>query len=95
MPYTLLEQEGLEELEMCAARGVSIVIGAPYASGILARGPGPGAFYRYAPAEPAIVAKAQHISAVCQRHHVPRRGRPAVSARACKCRLGDPRAGVG
>ena len=71
MPYTLLEQEGLEELEMCAARGVSIVIGAPYASGILARGPGPGAFYRYAPAEPAIVAKAQHIAAVCQRHHVP------------------------
>jgi len=71
MPYTLLEQEGLEELEICAARGVSIVIGAPYASGILARGPGPGATYRYAPAEPAIVSKAERIVQVCQRHQVP------------------------
>jgi phosphatidylserine/phosphatidylglycerophosphate/cardiolipin synthase-like enzyme len=30
MPYTLVEQEGLEELEICAARGVSIVICAPF-----------------------------------------------------------------
>jgi D-threo-aldose 1-dehydrogenase len=71
MPYTLLEQEGLDELEVCASRGVAIVIGAPYASGILARGPGPGATYRYAPAEPPIIAKAQRIAAVCQRHDVP------------------------
>jgi D-threo-aldose 1-dehydrogenase len=71
MPYTLLEQENLDELEMCAAQGVAIVIGAPYASGILARGPGPGAFYRYAPAEPPIIAKAEAIAAVCQRHRVP------------------------
>ena len=71
MPYTLLEQEGLDELESCGRRGVAVVIGAPYASGILARGPGPGAFYRYAPAEPEILAKAQRIAAVCQRHGVP------------------------
>jgi D-threo-aldose 1-dehydrogenase len=71
MPYTLLEQENLDELEMCAAQGVAIVIGAPYASGILARGPGPGAFYRYAPAEPPIIAKAEAIAVVCQRHRVP------------------------
>ena len=71
MPYTLLEQEGLEELEMCAERGISVVIGAPYASGILARGPQPGALYRYAPAAPEIIAKAERIAAVCQRHDVP------------------------
>jgi D-threo-aldose 1-dehydrogenase len=71
MPYTLLEQEGLGELEICTARGVSIVIGAPYASGILARGPGPGALYRYAPAEPAIVAKAERILQICRRYQVP------------------------
>jgi D-threo-aldose 1-dehydrogenase len=71
MPYTLLEQEGLEELELCAARGVSVVIGAPFASGILARGPAPGAFYRYAPAGPEIIAKAERIQAVCRRHGVP------------------------
>ncbi len=71
MPYTLLEQEGLEELEMCAARGVSVVIGAPYASGILARGPGPGALYRYAPAKPEVIAKAERIAAICRRQDVP------------------------
>jgi D-threo-aldose 1-dehydrogenase len=71
MPYTLLEQEGLEELELCAARGVGIVIGAPYASGILARGPGAAALYRYAPAEPHIISKAQRIEEVCERHGVP------------------------
>jgi D-threo-aldose 1-dehydrogenase len=71
MPYTLLGQEGLEELEMCAKRGVSVVIGAPYASGILARGPGPGALYGYAPAKADILAKAERIAIVCQRHDVP------------------------
>jgi D-threo-aldose 1-dehydrogenase len=71
MPYTLLEQEGLEEMEMCAERGVSIVIGAPYASGILVRGTRRGALYGYAPARPEIVAKAQRIAAICQAHAVP------------------------
>ena len=71
MPYTLLEQEGLEELELCAQRGVSVVIGAPYASGILARGPGPGAIYRYAPAKPEVISKVERILAVCRRHDVP------------------------
>jgi len=71
MPYTLLDQDGLAELALCADQGVSIVIGAPYASGILARGPGPGAFYRYQPAEPDIMEKAQRIAEVCRRHGVP------------------------
>jgi D-threo-aldose 1-dehydrogenase len=71
MPYTLLDQEGLDELDMCAERDVSVVIGAPYASGILVRGPQPGALYRYAPATPQIIAKAQRIAGVCRRHDVP------------------------
>jgi D-threo-aldose 1-dehydrogenase len=71
MPYTLLDQEGLEEIETCAARGVSIVIGAPFASGILVRGPGPGAIYNYRPAKPEIIAKAERLAAVCARHRVP------------------------
>jgi hypothetical protein len=33
--------------------------------------PGPGALYRYQPAEPAIVSKAERILDVCRRHHVP------------------------
>jgi D-threo-aldose 1-dehydrogenase len=71
MPYTLLEQEGLDELELCAKRGVSVVIGAPYASGILVRGPQSGALYNYRAAKPEIVAKAERIAAVCRRHDVP------------------------
>lgn len=71
MPYTLLDQTGLDELDLCAARGVSVVIGAPYASGILVRGPRPDAFYGYRPAEPEVVAKAQRILDVCRRHDVP------------------------
>lgn len=72
MPYTLLDQEALDgELQTCAEKGISIVIGAPYASGILVRGPGPGALYRYQPAEPAIIDKARAIEAVCRRHDVP------------------------
>jgi D-threo-aldose 1-dehydrogenase len=75
MPYTLLEQEALAELAICSERGVSVIIGAPFASGILARGRdaavGPGAFYRYMPASPEIVAKAQRIQAICARHGVP------------------------
>jgi D-threo-aldose 1-dehydrogenase len=72
MPYTLMEQEALDgELQLCAERGISIVIGAPFASGILARGPAPGALYRYTPAEPEVIAKAQRIAVVCARHNVP------------------------
>lgn len=71
MPYTLLEQAGLDELEMCAERGASVVIGAPFASGILVRGPQPGALYNYRPAAPEIVDKAERIAAVCRRHDVP------------------------
>ncbi len=85
MPYTLLEQAALDgELQMCAERGISIVIGAPFASGILARGPVPGALYQYQPAEPAIIEKAQRIKAVCDRHNV------ALPAAALQFPLGHP-----
>lgn len=72
MPYTLLEQEALDgELQLCQSKGISVVIGAPFASGILARGAVPGALYRYAPAEPEVLAKAQRIEAACRRYDVP------------------------
>ena len=65
MPYTLLDQRGLAELDLCAARGVSVVIGAPFASGILARGPQEGATYGYRRAKPEILEKAARLDAVC------------------------------
>ena len=69
--YTLLEQEALATfLPMAQARGIGIVIGGPYNSGILATGPKPGAFYNYDPAPQAILDRVARIEAVCLRHSV-------------------------
>jgi D-threo-aldose 1-dehydrogenase len=84
MPYTLLEQGGLDELEMCAQQGVSVVIGAPFASGILVRWPEPRALYNYRPAGTEIVAKAERIWDVCRRYDVP------LAAAALQLPFGHP-----
>lgn len=69
--YTLLEQEALESfLPLCQGRGIGIVVGGPYNSGILATGPRPGAFYNYDPAPPAILDRVARIEAVCKAHGV-------------------------
>jgi D-threo-aldose 1-dehydrogenase len=69
--YTLLEQEALSTfLPLCTQRGVGIVIGGPYNSGILATGPRPGAFYNYDPAPQAILDRVARIEAVCRAHGV-------------------------
>lgn len=69
--YTLLEQEALETfLPLCEARGIGIVVGGPYNSGILATGPKPGAFYNYDPAPPEILDRVARIEAVCGAHGV-------------------------
>lgn len=69
--YTLLEQEALESfLPFCESRGIGIVIGGPYNSGILASGPKPGAFYNYEPASDAILDRVRRIVEVCATHGV-------------------------
>ncbi|MER9947240.1 aldo/keto reductase [Mesorhizobium sp. M0047] len=69
--YTLLEQEALESfLPFCQARGIGVVIGGPYNSGILATGPIEGAYYNYAKAPPDILDRVRKIQAVCRRHGV-------------------------
>jgi len=69
--YTLLEQGGLEEfLPECSRRGVSVILGGPYNSGILTGGVKPGAKHDYVAAPPHLIDKAQKIEAVCQRHGV-------------------------
>jgi D-threo-aldose 1-dehydrogenase len=69
--YTLLEQGGLEEfLPECVKRGVSVILGGPYNSGILTGGVKPGATHDYAAAPAPLIDKAQKIEAVCQRHGV-------------------------
>jgi len=69
--YTLLEQEALETfLPLAEQRGIGIVVGGPYNSGILATGPKPGSFYNYGPAPQHILDQVGRIEAVCKNHTV-------------------------
>ena len=86
--YTLLDQSALTELlPLCQARGISLVIGGVYNSGILTN-PVPGARYDYRGAPPELVSRAQRIAAICARHDVPLKaaaiqfpfGHPAVAS---------------
>lgn len=72
MRYTLLEHDTLDlELPLCAEKGVGLVIGGVFNSGITATGAVPGAYYNYAPATPEIMQRVSRIEAVCKRHSVP------------------------
>jgi D-threo-aldose 1-dehydrogenase len=69
--YTLLEQGALDGfLPLAAERGIGVVVGGPYNSGILATGARPGAFFNYDPAPVAVMEKVAAIEAVCARHNV-------------------------
>lgn len=85
MPYTLLDQDVLDhEFPACEERGVGFVIGAVFASGILAKGALPGARYAYAEAPAAVIDKTRQIEDVCRRHGVP------LAAAALQFPLGHP-----
>jgi D-threo-aldose 1-dehydrogenase len=72
MPYTLLDQGILETgMADCARRGVSVIIGAPFASGILVTGSGGNSKYGYAAAPADIQARVRGMEAVCAVHRVP------------------------
>src|SRR5690349_20263563 len=71
MPYTLLYQSALYTgLKRCVDENISVIIGAPYASGILATGPGPNARYRYGIAPEDIQEKTRRIEAIAKEHGV-------------------------
>lgn len=70
--YTLLEQGALNDLlPLCVARGMGIMLGGPYNSGILATGAVEGARYNYELAPSEIMDHVGRIEAVCARHNVP------------------------
>ncbi|MFA3917628.1 aldo/keto reductase [Ruegeria hyattellae] len=69
--YTLLEQAALDSfLPLCEARGIGIVTGGPYNSGILATGAKPGAYYNYEVAPKEILDRVSAIEDVCRDHGV-------------------------
>jgi D-threo-aldose 1-dehydrogenase len=70
--YTLLEQDSIKHfLPLCERRGIGIILGGPYNSGILASGAVKGAWFDYAPATDAVLSKVADIEAVCARYNVP------------------------
>jgi D-threo-aldose 1-dehydrogenase len=69
--YTLLDQSAAERLlPECVKRGVGIVLGGPYNSGILATGPIPNAQYDYEAAKPVILERTAKLQAICAAHGV-------------------------
>lgn len=70
--YTLLEQESLKSfLPLCEKRGIGIILGGPYNSGILASGAVKDAWFNYAPAPADVLAKVAAIETICADYHVP------------------------
>ena len=70
--YTLLDQSALPELlPLCESKGVSVVIGGPYNSGILASDLSHRTTYFYTEPSPEVLARAGSIKAVCDRYDVP------------------------
>jgi len=84
--YSLLEQDGLDELfPLAEAQGFSFLIAGPYKSGILATGATPGATHDYRAAPRQIIEKVNRLSAICARHDTP------LAAAAIQFPLGQPR----
>ena len=72
--YTLLEQGAISTfLPACQRRNCSVIVGAPYNSGILATGVRAGgpAYYEYGPAPEEVVRKVAALEAVCDDFCIP------------------------
>jgi D-threo-aldose 1-dehydrogenase len=69
--YTLLEQTAAHTfLPLCAEKHISVIIGGPFNSGILATGVTANTHYEYRTPPPQIVERVRQIEAVCARHGV-------------------------
>ncbi|WP_250623355.1 aldo/keto reductase [Pinirhizobacter soli] len=69
--FTLFEQaQSRRVMAMAYNDGVAVMAGAPYNSGLLGAGDGPGATYDYEPASDAIRARAQRYYDIGRAEHV-------------------------
>ena len=65
--YTLLEQDALTSfLPLCHEKGIGVVIGGPFNSGILATGPRANAHYNYRPAPDDVKERVRRIQQICK-----------------------------
>ena len=70
--YTLLDHSGLGEfLPLCESKSISVILGGPYNSGVLASDLGPDTTYFYQRTPPEVLETAKRIKSVCDRHGVP------------------------
>ena len=70
--YTLVDHAALKRLlPLCEERKISLIIGGPYNSGILAQGSVDGAKFDYRKAPPQILERVRRIEGVCGRHGTP------------------------
>lgn len=69
--YSLLQADAGEVLlPLCAEKGISVIVGGPYSSGILASGAVEGAMFNYAPAQPDILARVRALEELCAAHGI-------------------------
>jgi D-threo-aldose 1-dehydrogenase len=69
--HTLLEQDALDVLDIAARRGIAVLLGGVFNSGILATGPIQGARWNYRDAPPEILERTRQIEAITTAHGVP------------------------
>ena len=70
--YTLLDHSGLDDLlPLCEEKGMSIILGGPYNSGVLASDLGEDTTYFYRSTPTEVLEQARRIKSVCDRHAVP------------------------
>ncbi len=83
--YTLLDQSSLGELlPECERRGIAVLLGGPYNSGILAAGSRGAGHYNYQAPPPGIMERLVSLERVAERHGVP------LKAAALQFPLGHP-----
>jgi D-threo-aldose 1-dehydrogenase len=69
--YTLLDQSGATLLDNARRRGVAVVAGGVFNSGVLATWPNPAPSFAYAPAGAEVRARTARIATICAAHGVP------------------------
>jgi D-threo-aldose 1-dehydrogenase len=69
--YSLLEQAALDDfLPLAQEKGIGIMLGGVFNSGVLATGAIPGAKYNYRDAPPEILDRVRRMEAICTAHAV-------------------------
>ena len=85
MQYSLLRHDCLDSfLPLCHSRGIPVIVGAPFASGLLARGSAGSGTYEYRTADEEMRRRVEAMEAVCASHGT------SLLAAALRFPLGHP-----